>query len=719
MSITAARLQAEVGADTTGFDAGMKHADQTVASAPSKWGRALKVGAGVGLGIAAGFAVKGLAGAIGAGFDSLKRQGVVVAQTNAVLKSTGAVSHETAAGIRDLSNAIEDKTSIDDKQVQAGANMLLTFTNIRNEVGKGNDIFTQSVGILADMSTAMGTDMKTGAIQLGKALNDPLTGITALTRVGVTFSAQQKEQIKNFVEAGRVADAQKVILAELNKEFGGSGAAFAATDAGKAAKFQDAIENIQQSIATGLLPVVTRVRDSLTGFLSDPATLGQAEALGNAIAGIFSEDNLRTAANLMTTAAGAISTAIHLFSSLPPQVQALAVGAIALKKITGIGPLDIVKGASGLLKIAFERGATPASPLFVSDVTGGLTGGGGAVPAAAGGIGKLGKVFLAAESIAAIGAVIETQQSVSAANSNLATGVSQSVNNQITGGASLADLQKSLAAVDQGIADINNVPFNVLVSGDALDTLKTQDTALRAQLAILQRGYPLMTGTEANTGKAADDIAGVAVAVGQSGNKLVERIDRLHAAFSTDIHALTTATKANDIQKAAKAIAADINKGVGSAAGTKGVVADLKLKLTQTDDPKTRAVLQAAIKSVEAKLPNREWVSGEFKAAAAIEKSSESTKAKIIDLTAIQRTLRDRGDTHAASLIGQKVTEMKNRVAQAARAAGEAAAAATRAKKWHFTNLITANVQVQSEVSLHRFSSVSATAASRGKSYVA
>jgi hypothetical protein len=697
VSITAARLQAEVGADTTGFDAGMKHADQTVASAPSKWGRALKVGAGVGLGIAAGFAVKGLAGAIGAGFDSLKRQGVVVAQTNAVLKSTGAVSHETAAGVRDLSNAIEDKTSIDDKQVQAGANMLLTFTNIRNEVGKGNDIFTQSVGILADMSTAMGTDMKSGAIQLGKALNDPLTGITALTRVGVTFSAQQKEQIKNFVEAGRVADAQKVILAELNKEFGGSGAAFAATDAGKAAKFQDAIENIQQSIATGLLPVVTRVRDSLTGFLSDPATLGQAEALGNAIAGIFSEDNLRTAASLMTTAAGAISTAIHLFSSLPPQVQALAVGAVALKKITGIGPLDIAKGTSGLLKIAFERGATPASPLFVADVTGGA-GLGGAAGAAEGAAGAgLSKVWALGIAGAIVAASIPIGEAFASALPDWLKG---------PGGQGMSESQTR-------ILNARNAQ-----SGISPEAQAASDAAVAASKSAQSIADDARESNSISR-QTAGGIADIAVAVGQSGNKLVERIDSLHAAFRTDIHALTTATKANDIQKAAKAIAADINKGVGSAAGTKGVVADLKLKLTQTDDPKTRAVLQAAIKSVEAKLPNRELVSGEFKAAAAIEKSSESTKAKIIDLTAIQRTLRDRGDTHAASLIGQKVTEMKNRVAQAAKAAGDAAAAATRAKKWHFTNLITANVQVNSEVSLHRFSSVSATAASRGKSYVA
>ncbi|HEX8348829.1 MAG TPA: hypothetical protein VF598_02630, partial [Hymenobacter sp.] len=52
--------------------------------------------------------------------------------------------------------------------------------------------------------------------------NDPVKGITALTRVGVTFTEQQKEQITQMVKAGNTAGAQKLIIAELNKEFGGS-----------------------------------------------------------------------------------------------------------------------------------------------------------------------------------------------------------------------------------------------------------------------------------------------------------------------------------------------------------------------------------------------------------------------------------------------------------------------------------------------------------------
>ena len=52
--------------------------------------------------------------------------------------------------------ALSKKSGIDDEVIKSGANMLLTFTNIRNEAGKGNDVFNQTLPILNDMSVALG-----------------------------------------------------------------------------------------------------------------------------------------------------------------------------------------------------------------------------------------------------------------------------------------------------------------------------------------------------------------------------------------------------------------------------------------------------------------------------------------------------------------------------------------------------------------------------------
>lgn len=179
----------------------------------------------------------------------------VGAQTAAVIKSTGGAAGLTAKQFGDLATAISNKTGIDDEQIQSSENVLATFTGLRNEVGKGNDIFSQATQTVTDMSVALGQDTKNSAIQLGKALNDPITGITALSRVGVTFTKQQKDQIKTLVDSGNTLGAQKIILGELTKEFGGS----AAAQATAGDKLKTVWKNVEEQIGTALLPILDKL----------------------------------------------------------------------------------------------------------------------------------------------------------------------------------------------------------------------------------------------------------------------------------------------------------------------------------------------------------------------------------------------------------------------------------------------------------------------------
>lgn len=142
-------------------------------------------------------------------------------QLDAVIASTGGAAGVTAEEVKALASSLQEVTNFGDEATISGANLLLTFTNI------GEDVFPRTTETMLDMSQALGQDMKSSAIQLGKALNDPIAGVTALSRVGVSFTEEQKEMIKAMVEAGDVAGAQTLILDELEKEFGGSARAMA------------------------------------------------------------------------------------------------------------------------------------------------------------------------------------------------------------------------------------------------------------------------------------------------------------------------------------------------------------------------------------------------------------------------------------------------------------------------------------------------------------
>lgn len=211
--------------------------------------------AGVGIGV--------VAAALGKSVQNAAEAQRIMSQTEAVLKSTGTTANGTAADIANLSETLSRQTAVDDELIQSGANLLLTFKNIQNQAGLNNDIFNQTVQATLDVSRAMGTDATTEAIRLGKALNDPVKGLTALGRVGIQFTAQQKEQIKALTESGDLLGAQKIILAELQSQFGGSAQAYAQTFAGQIELLGIELENFSEEIGVIVMPALRSLMDGL------------------------------------------------------------------------------------------------------------------------------------------------------------------------------------------------------------------------------------------------------------------------------------------------------------------------------------------------------------------------------------------------------------------------------------------------------------------------
>lgn len=227
--------------------------------------------------IAGGLAAAGVARWAADSIKALARWQEINAQSAAVVKSTGGAANITAGQVHKLAQRVEALTATEAETIQSGANMLLTFKNIRNETGKGNDIFDQATVALVDLSIAMDQDMKTSAIQLGKALNDPTRGLTALRRVGIQFTKQQEDQIKALQASGDMMGAQKIILKELQSQFGGSGAAKASTFTGKMFLLRDALGDVGEKIFKGVMPGLGRLADKGTELLNDFA---DSEAIG-------------------------------------------------------------------------------------------------------------------------------------------------------------------------------------------------------------------------------------------------------------------------------------------------------------------------------------------------------------------------------------------------------------------------------------------------------
>jgi hypothetical protein len=173
----------------------------------------------------------------------------VSAQTEAIIKATGKAAGLTADEVRKLADSLSYASGVDDEVIQSSMNMLLTFKQVRNEVGEGNDVFNRASQAMLDLGNVFGST-DSAAMQLGKALSDPVKGIGALRRAGVNFTAAQQDQIKALVASGNLLSAQKIILAEVESQVGGTAAATATN----AARMRIAFENLQERVGALLLP---------------------------------------------------------------------------------------------------------------------------------------------------------------------------------------------------------------------------------------------------------------------------------------------------------------------------------------------------------------------------------------------------------------------------------------------------------------------------------
>lgn len=356
--------------------------------------RAYRAGQQIGTGIKRGLAIAAgaaglLATQVALGLDSLIKLEEATAQTEAVIKSTGGAAGVTAEQVRKLAEKYEAlNATVADEVIQSGQNLLLTYTAITKEG------FEPALQAALDLSTALGTDLESAVKTVGKALSEPEKAMARLRRQGIILTEAEEAQIKAHVKNNDALGAQAVILAALEKRYGGSFLSKGNTTAGRVAKFTDSIEDLQRALATALLPAVGNVADALTEFLSDPQTVREFENLGREIGRLFSPENIRAGIDALKDGftflksvagpiADVIGTAVRAFTSLPPEVQKLLVGGFAANKLTGGLITNIAGGIFGALKAMTVQAA-------VVNVTGGVVNGGPGLPGGAKGGGKPG-----------------------------------------------------------------------------------------------------------------------------------------------------------------------------------------------------------------------------------------------------------------------------------------------------------------------------------------
>ena len=249
------KLLADVSDFTKGLDQSQKKT-QTMGDRLKKFGKIAAVGLAAAGAAAGAFAVKAIAAGEAAATSNAR-----IDQINTSMGLFGASTDQVTASLINYANETARATGIDQNAIKATQAKLLTFKEIAQTADEVNGNFQRATKAAIDLGAAGFGTAEDNAVSLGKALNDPIKGIGALTRNGITFTESEKERIKVLVESNKVGEAQNMILAAIETQVGGTAEATAnASD-----RMKVGLSQVTETIGLALLPAFEKI----TAFLID------------------------------------------------------------------------------------------------------------------------------------------------------------------------------------------------------------------------------------------------------------------------------------------------------------------------------------------------------------------------------------------------------------------------------------------------------------------
>lgn len=264
-------------------DKGIKSAQKSFGSLGSQLGKLTGV-------ITAAFSVRAIANFAGDALKAAEAAEVANNRLDQIASSMGVFGVETSVVTGRLKAFADQQMMVigqDDELIKSTQAKLLTFKNLATTADEAGGAFDRATIAAFDMAAAGFGSAETNAVQLGKALQDPIKGITALARSGITFTAQEKEKIATLVESNKMLEAQDLILQAIENQVGGTAAATVT----ESQKMNIAMGELTEQIGTYLLPAFEDMAstgvNAITEMLDPSTELGADFAETSAAAGVM------------------------------------------------------------------------------------------------------------------------------------------------------------------------------------------------------------------------------------------------------------------------------------------------------------------------------------------------------------------------------------------------------------------------------------------------
>ena len=197
-------------------------------------------------------------------YDAYAEAAKVESSLASVLQATGYAAGFSVDQLKDQATELQNLTGIADETILGVQAIVSTFKNIRGTQ------FKEVTELALDLSRVLGTDAKSSAMQLSKALESPTEGLDGLRRAGIMFTDQEKETIQILMDHNKILEAQGIILEKVRGQVKGVAKAFGDTEVGRIEIATQAWDDMKESIGrvittllVELAPAIKRIAEGI------------------------------------------------------------------------------------------------------------------------------------------------------------------------------------------------------------------------------------------------------------------------------------------------------------------------------------------------------------------------------------------------------------------------------------------------------------------------
>lgn len=309
--------------------------------------------------------------------DEFNQAEHAISQIKAGLISTKGVAGITFEELTAQALKFNEAVTFEDDMLADMQAQLLSFHNINKPVFEGVET------AIMDIAARTGGGLHEVSIAVGKAFNDPESGLSALRRYGVQFDAKAEKEIKHYIKAGNLLKAHQLMLEAINVDYKGSAEALAQTDEGKLKMLEKGFKDVKQEIGKLVMEETVKLAPTIKELIKDTQKfvhwlsenreqiIKTGKVVGEVVIALWA----------MNRASAAISASVTAWNTLK--------GVVAATKVL-MAETAVAQAAIGTTAVASTGATVVAGEVAAGAAVAGGAVAGGETAAVAGGIGLSG-----------------------------------------------------------------------------------------------------------------------------------------------------------------------------------------------------------------------------------------------------------------------------------------------------------------------------------------